>query len=84
MPENPQKRGIDTSETTITAVVTTTSQEAACPLCHGRPARIHSRYTRVVADHPWMGCAVRLLIVDLHAELPTMSWREIAGICYIR
>jgi len=22
--------------------------------------------------------------VDLHAELPTMSWREIADICYIR
>jgi len=27
---------------------------------------------------------VRQLIVDLHAELPTMSWREIAEICYIR
>ncbi len=24
------------------------------------------------------------LIVDLHAELPTMSWREIAEVCYIR
>jgi transposase len=27
---------------------------------------------------------VRQLIVDLHAELSTMSWREIAEICYIR
>src|SRR5215469_13005426 len=27
---------------------------------------------------------VRQLIVDLHAELPSMSWREIAEICYIR
>jgi putative transposase len=27
---------------------------------------------------------IRQLIVDLHAELPTMSWREIAEICYIR
>src|SRR5690349_22218019 len=27
---------------------------------------------------------IRQLIVDLHAELPTMSWREIAAICYIR
>jgi putative transposase len=27
---------------------------------------------------------VRQLIVDLHFELPTMSWREIAEICYIR
>src|SRR5215475_13633789 len=27
---------------------------------------------------------VRQLIVDLHVELPTMSWREIAEICYIQ
>ena len=27
---------------------------------------------------------IRQLIVDLHFELPTMSWREIADICYIR
>jgi putative transposase len=27
---------------------------------------------------------IRQLIVDLHADLPTMSWREIAEICFIR
>src|SRR5438270_2817720 len=27
---------------------------------------------------------IRQLIVDLHYELPTMSWREIAEVCYIR
>src|SRR5579859_3519260 len=27
---------------------------------------------------------MRQLIVDLHAEAPTMSWREIAEVCYIR
>jgi hypothetical protein len=27
---------------------------------------------------------VRQLIVDLYAQLPTMSWREMAEICYIR
>ncbi len=27
---------------------------------------------------------VRQLIVDLHAELPTMPWREIAEVCYIQ
>jgi putative transposase len=27
---------------------------------------------------------VHHLIVDLHTELPTMSWREIAEVCYIR
>ncbi len=56
---------LDASETTITAVVTTTSEEAACPLCHRCSTRIHSRYVRVVADLPWMGCAVRL---ELHVR----------------
>ena len=27
---------------------------------------------------------MRQLVVDVHAELPDMSWREIAEICYIR
>ena len=27
---------------------------------------------------------IRQLIIDLHAEHPAMSWREIAEICYIR
>jgi transposase len=27
---------------------------------------------------------IRQLIVDLHAEVPTMSWREMAEVCYIR
>jgi transposase len=27
---------------------------------------------------------IRQLIVDLHREMPTMSWREIAEICFIR
>ena len=56
---------LDASETTITAVVTTTSEEAECPLCRGRSAQIHSRYVRSVADLPWMGCAVRL---ELHVR----------------
>lgn len=56
---------LDTSETAITAVVTTTSEDAECPLCHRRSARIHSRYVRAVADLPWMGCAVHL---ELHVR----------------
>jgi len=27
---------------------------------------------------------IRQLIVDLHAELPSMSWREIAEVCYLQ
>ena len=58
-------RLLDASDSAITAVVTTTSQETECPLCHQCSARIHSRYVRAVADLPWMGCAVRL---ELHVR----------------
>ena len=56
---------LDASDTAITAVVTTTSEEAECPLCHRRSARMHSRSVREVADLPWLGCTVRL---DLHVR----------------
>ena len=56
---------LDASETAITAVVMSTSEDAKCPLCHGRATRIHSRYVRAVADLPWMGCAVSL---ELHVR----------------
>ena len=56
---------LDGSYTAITAVVATTSEEAECPLCYGRSARIHSHYVRSVADLPWMGCAVHL---ELHVR----------------
>ncbi|GAC1566227.1 MAG: ISL3 family transposase [Ktedonobacteraceae bacterium] len=56
---------LDASESAITVVVTTTTQEAVCPLCQRCSARIHSRYVRAVADLPWMGCAVRL---ELHVR----------------
>lgn len=58
-------RLLDASHTAITAVVTTTSEEAECPLCHWHSTRIHSRYVRRVADLPWMGCAVHL---ELHVR----------------
>jgi len=53
------------NEQMITAVVTTTVGEVLCPLCQCRSTRIHSRYTRLVADLPWMGCALRL---ELHTR----------------
>jgi transposase len=51
---------LDASDTTINAVVTTTSEEAECPLCRKLSWRIHSRYVREVAGLPRVGCAVRL------------------------
>ena len=56
---------LDASDRAITAVVTTTSEEAECPLCHHRWARIHSRSVRLVADWPWAGWAVQL---ELHVR----------------
>ncbi len=44
----------------ITATVKTTAPEAWCPLCTNRSEKVHSHYGRVLADLPWMGCAVRL------------------------
>lgn len=58
-------RLLDASTSTITAVVATTSPEAACPLCHQPSTHIHSRYVRQIADLPWMGCVVRL---ELHTR----------------
>jgi transposase len=66
---------LDASTTIITLVVTTTSEEAECPLCHQRSTQIHSRYVRQIADLPWMGCAVRL---QLHVRRFSCSNSECA------
>jgi transposase len=44
----------------ITATVKTSLPEARCPVCTSRSEKVHSHYLRVLADLPWMGCAVRL------------------------
>nr|WP_165423032.1 ISL3 family transposase [Ktedonosporobacter rubrisoli] len=49
----------------ITAVVATTFPQAQCPVCLHSSEKVHSRYTRLVADLPWMGWAVQL---DLHTR----------------
>src|SRR3954471_16214297 len=40
--------------------VRTRTKAATCPSCHQRSERIHSRYSRCLADLPWEGIAVRL------------------------
>lgn len=49
-----------TTATAITAVVSTTTASAACPLCGRLAVRVHSRYIRSVADVPWHGVPFRL------------------------
>lgn len=49
----------------LTFVVKATRTQAECPRCHRPSTRVHSYYTRKVADLPWHGLSVRL---DLHTR----------------
>ena len=42
--------------------IISSSPQACCPLCHVQAGRIHSRYTRQVADLPCVGRHVTLLL----------------------
>jgi transposase len=53
---------LEAEEKVITAMVKTTTDESQCPLCSCRSEKVHSHYQRVLADLPWMGCAVRLVL----------------------
>lgn len=44
----------------ITLVASTVQTRVNCPSCGHSTERVHSRYTRTVADLPWQGIAVRL------------------------
>lgn len=46
--------------TAFSLTVSTNHTSAACPLCHETTTRIHSRYTRTLADLPWADQSVRL------------------------
>jgi len=50
----------------LTLVVRATRTEAECPRCHRPSTRVHSYYTRKVADLPWHGVAVRLELRTRH------------------
>jgi transposase len=45
---------------TLTLVVKVSRSQAECPRCHRPSTRVHSYYTRTVADLPWHGVAVQL------------------------
>lgn len=46
----------------IVVFAQTTTLAATCPLCGGRCTRVHSRYGRMLADLPWRGRPVRLVL----------------------
>jgi transposase len=51
---------VDTTAAQITLLVHSTQASAPCPLCTMPARRIHSRYTRTLADLPWADDHVRL------------------------
>src|SRR5262249_30814156 len=54
--------GLSADAATITATVRTTATTARCPLCDQPATQVHSRYTRRLADLPWHGVAMRLVL----------------------
>src|SRR5256884_5842120 len=51
---------VDDATAALTLHVTSTQACVPCPLCHVQTTRVHSRYTRTVADLSWGAYAVRL------------------------
>ena len=52
-PKLPDLIGVRATENAITLAARTSSRVARCPVCGARSARIHSHYTRTLADLPW-------------------------------
>ena len=53
---------LDTAASLLTVSVTSTQTMVPCPVCAVPAARIHSRYTRTLADLPWAAYRVRLRV----------------------
>ena len=51
---------LDTSTSRITLTLTSTQMSGACPGCHQLATRVHSHYSRTLADLPWAQIPVRL------------------------
>src|SRR5215207_5369285 len=73
-PEAIRLEKIVPSHSSLTLVVRATRTQAECPRCQRPSTRVHSYYTRSVADLPWHGVAVRL-------ELRTRRFRCRNSLC---
>ena len=58
-PANLRCRQVIIDPNTVTTVVETLTPTGLCPLCSRPSGRIHSRYTRTLADLLWQGRIVR-------------------------
>jgi transposase len=62
LPEGFHLVGVEKRNDVFTVTLVSTQISPCCPLCGSAAKRIHSRYTRHVADLPCAGQSIRLLI----------------------
>jgi transposase len=61
------------SNTQIVFIVKSRQPTARCPRCHYSSRRVHSHYTRTVADLPWQGVAVQLTLRTRRFFCPSLG-----------
>jgi len=66
---------VDDAAAQITLDTISTRSHVSCRLCHVQTTRVHSRYTRTVADVPWGAYAVRLhlRVRKFFCDKPTLT-----------
>jgi transposase len=62
LPEGIEVIGIEMIETVLTITAVSTQSNPRCPLCGTPASRVHSRYTRQIADLPCGGQPIRIQI----------------------
>lgn len=62
LPDELEVTGIEMRDEGLTITVVSKQLRACCPLCGTEASRLHSRYTRAVADLPCGGQQVWLLV----------------------
>jgi transposase len=62
LPQGLEMTGIEMIDEVLTVTLVSTQMSPCCPLCGTAARRIHSRYTRQIADLPCGGQPLRLLV----------------------
>jgi len=62
LPKGLEVTSIEMTDDELTICAVSTQQSACCPLCSSPATRVHSHYTRTIADLPCAGHHVRLLV----------------------
>jgi transposase len=62
LPKGVEVTSIEVTENGLIISAVSTQPSACCPLCSSAATRVHSHYTRTIADLPCAGQHVRLLL----------------------